>query len=115
MFEKLKTVLPTVILKKKPDPQLHQFLKTHKTIVLQRILLHILYTLLRINQATLMLSDRVINLHFLVGVGGGTFVVGPFFKNTTLHSDLLVKMLSDASKNLHYSEGRGWGNMYIFF
>ena len=37
--------------------------------------------------------------------GGGTFVVGPFFKNTALHSDLQVKMLSDASKNLHFSGG----------
>ena len=33
--------------------------------------------------------------------------MGPFFKNTALHSDLQVKMLSDASKNLHFSGGGG--------
>ena len=38
--------------------------------------------------------------------GGGTFVVGPFFKNTPLHSDLRVTKLSDASIKLHFS-GRG--------
>merc|ERR1712243_156679 len=41
LHEKLKVVLPMVILKKNPDPQLHQFFKTHKTLVLQRFLLYI--------------------------------------------------------------------------
>ena len=47
-------------------------------------------------------NDRVINLHFLVG--GGTFVVGPFFKNTLVHSDLRGRMLSVTSIKLHF-----WG------
>ena len=38
----------------------------------------------------------------LFGGRGGTFLVGPFFKNTLLHSDLLVTKLSDASIKLHF-------------
>ena len=34
----------------------------------------------------------------LFGGGGGTFVMGPFFKNTLVHSDLRVKMLSGRLK-----------------
>ena len=38
--------------------------------------------------------------------GGGAFRVGPFFKNTSVHSDLRVIKLSDASIKLHF-----WGGV----
>ena len=40
LIEKLKTVLPAVILKKKSWPPTSQNFKTHKTFVVQRFLLH---------------------------------------------------------------------------
>ena len=74
-----------------------------RSILTNKTALEPIYIYIYIYPVTNKLSDAKVKRHgyklALFGVGGGTFVVGPFFKNTSLHSDLRVTKLSDASIN----------------